>query len=175
MKITIGIDQRFTTSDIKELINLGVDEFYFSIMPPEWTSVYGYTVSTNRRYCITEHYLDWDKLQEAVNTIHKAGKKTIIAFNALYYTGKQMPLIIDYVKNVCDIGVDALIIADIELLLSVVELGYKIDIHISSESGTYNSKTAELFSSFGAKRIIFPGKWPGADSHRSDRPDWKIF
>ena len=156
MKITIGIDEQLEESDIIKLASSGADEFFCGIMPKEWVGVYGYAVSTNRRYSLREHYIDWSKFQKAVTTIHKANKKMIVAFNATYYTQKQIPLVLDYVKRVCDMNVDALIVSDIELLLRILELNYKIDIHVSSESGTYNSKTAALFASLGAKRIIFP-------------------
>lgn len=156
MKITIGIDQSFSISDIVKLAELGADEFFFGVMPPDWTAVYGYTVSTNRRYSIQEHYIDWDRMNDAVSAIHKAGKKAIVAFNALYYINDQMPLLLNYVKQSCDIGADALIVSDMELLLRILELDYKVDIHISSESGDYNSHAAALFASLGIQRIIFP-------------------
>jgi len=158
MKITVGIDGQLEEADILELASLGADEFFCGIMPKEWTDVYGSQVSTNRRYGVGEHYHDWNKLQKAISAIHKANKKIIIAFNAPYYIKEHIPLLLDYVKKACDMGADALIVSDIELLLRILELNYKVAIHISSDSGAYNSQTAALFASLGAERIIFPRK-----------------
>ncbi len=156
MKITVGIDGQIDERGITELASLGADEFFCGILPKEWTDIYGASVSTDRRTHMLEHYDDWEKLRRAVSVIHGLKKEIIIAFNAPSYCEEQYPLLLDFVKKSCDMGADALIISDMELLLEILELGLKAKIHVSSEAGVFNSKSAALFAKLGAQRIIFP-------------------
>ena len=146
MKITIGIDGQIEEADIIKLASLGADEFFCGILPKEWTDIYGSSVSTGRRTWMLEHYDDWNKLQNTISTVHNLKKKIIMAFNAPSYYEEQYPLLIDFVRKSCDLGADALIVSDMELLFRILELNLKVDIHISSEAGSYNSQTASLFS-----------------------------
>jgi len=156
MKITVGIDGQIDEPGLIKLASLGADEFFCGVLPKEWYDIYGSSASTGRRTWMLEHYDDWNKLKKAISVIHSLKKKIIVAFNALSYYEEQYPLLLNFVKISYELGVDALIVSDMELLFRILELNYKIDIHISSESGTYNTATAALFASLGAKRIIFP-------------------
>jgi len=155
LKITAGINGQLEEQDIIELAELGANEFFCGVLPKEWTDIYGSNVSANRRSAESQ-FSDWPKFAKAVSVIHRVKSKVAVAFNALSYYEEQYPLLLNLVKKVCDLGADSLIVADMELLLRISELNPKVDIHVSSEAGSYNSQTAALFSSIGVKRIIFP-------------------
>ncbi len=55
-----------------------------------------------------------------------------------------------------DIGVRALIVADMDLLLALIERGHAADLHLSSLATSTNAASARFFRELGISRIILP-------------------
>ena len=94
-----------------------------------------------------------DELEEAVKYAHERGVK-------LYVTVNTMPRSIEYdrlkkyLKRYDEIGVDALIVADIGVLQLVKEITPNMEIHISTQASIVSSHTANAYHKMGAKRVV---------------------
>ncbi|MDE5604519.1 MAG: U32 family peptidase [Eubacterium sp.] len=96
---------------------------------------------------------DADQLKEAVNFVHKNNKKIYLTCNTLP-RNNEMELLPDYLKYVSEIGVDALIIADMGVLSLAKKYAPDTEIHISTQAGIVNYQSANAFYEMGAKRIV---------------------
>ena len=94
-----------------------------------------------------------DELEEAVKYAHSHGVK-------LYVTVNTMPRSLEYerlkkyLKRYDEIGVDALIVADLGVLQLVKETTPNMEIHISTQASIVSSHTANAYHKLGAKRVV---------------------
>ena len=94
-----------------------------------------------------------DELEEAVKYAHSQGVK-------LYVTVNTMPRSLEYerlkkyLKRYDEIGVDALIVADLGVLQLVKEITPNMEIHISTQASIVSSHTANAYHKLGAKRVV---------------------
>lgn len=93
------------------------------------------------------------QLKEAVEFVHSNNKKVYLTCNTLPRNNEigAMP---DYLKYAADIGVDALIIADMGVLSLAKKYAPNVDVHISTQAGIVNYAAANAFYEMGAKRIV---------------------
>lgn len=96
---------------------------------------------------------DADQLKNAVNLVHENNKKIYLTCNTLP-RNNEMDLLPDYLKYVSEIGVDALIIADMGVLSLAKKYAPDTEIHISTQAGIVNYQSANAFYEMGAKRIV---------------------
>lgn len=96
---------------------------------------------------------DADELKNAVDLVHKNNKKIYLTCNTLPRNNEieQLP---DFLKYVSEIGVDALIIADMGVLSLAKKYAPDTEIHISTQAGIVNYQSANAFYEMGAKRIV---------------------
>lgn len=96
---------------------------------------------------------DADELKKAVNLVHENNKKIYLTCNTLPRNNEieQLP---DFLKYVSEVGVDALIIADVGVLSLAKKYAPDTEIHISTQAGIVNYQTANAFYEMGAKRIV---------------------
>jgi len=160
MKIISGISNVTSGNEIKAYIDAGVDEFFIGYIPEEWSNMYGWEVSCNRREISYYHYTKHDELNNVVNMIHNFGKKVFLTFNAHEYNKKQIQLLLKIIESINDIPIDAYIISNLALMLIFRELGIKTPINISIGGGC-NTFEAILFYIENIEnigRIILPRK-----------------
>lgn len=158
MNINVGIDPNVSFSYLERLINAGANEFFVGFMPPEWFNEYGFEVSCNRRYKTFQQFLEYDKLRNTVNYIHRRKKKIYIVINEHYYIFRQIQLIKKIVSHLNKIFVDGYIISDPAILLQLGDLLSDKDIHISVAAGVLNSEAVFYFYKLGARRIVLSRK-----------------
>jgi collagenase-like PrtC family protease len=75
--------------------------------------------------------------------------------NALYTEG-QYAQVQEFIGQAITSGVDAVIIADLGLLLAVRQMGWEREIHVSTGGTTFNNETVAFYRELGASRIILP-------------------
>ncbi len=153
MKILTPLDN---SEEVEDLVKAGADEFYCGIISEEWNKKYTPVASSNRREWASNNFKSFEELEKAVKIAHLHNKPVFLTLNAHFYTNKQYLLLLKDIQRAKNIGVDALIIADIALVLTLKKLGANKDIHMSTGSVTLNSETAKFYSELGAKRIILP-------------------
>lgn len=96
---------------------------------------------------------DADQLKQAVTLVHDNNKKIYLTCNTLP-RNNEMDILPDYLKYVSEIGVDALIIADMGVLSLAKKYAPDTEIHISTQAGIVNYQSANAFYEMGAKRIV---------------------
>lgn len=94
-----------------------------------------------------------DELKAAVDLVHANGKKLYLTCNTLP-RNNELEALPDYLKYVSEIGVDALIIADMGVLALAKKYAPDVDIHMSTQVGIVNYASANALYDMGAKRIV---------------------
>jgi putative protease len=94
-----------------------------------------------------------DELKKAVELVHENNKKLYLTCNTLP-RNNEIELLPDYLKYVQQIGVDALIIADMGVLSLAKKYAPDTEIHMSTQVGIVNYQTANSLYDMGAKRIV---------------------
>lgn len=94
-----------------------------------------------------------DELKTAVELVHSAGKKLYLTCNTLP-RNDEIDVLPEYLRYVAEIGVDALIIADMGVLSLAKKYAPDVDIHMSTQVGIVNYQAANALYELGAKRIV---------------------
>jgi U32 family peptidase len=144
-----------SADEVEAVIEAGAGEIYCGVMPDAWRKAYTNVASPNRREWEVSNMADFDALGDAVTRAHSKNVPVFLTLNALY-TEAQYPELRNFVKLADACGVDALIIADLGLLLLAREMGWKRDLHISTGGTAFNSETIEFYRDRGAARVIIP-------------------
>ena len=96
---------------------------------------------------------DFEQLVSAVSSAHAKGIKVYLTCNTLP-RNNEIPAFEQFVREAVEAGVDALIVADIGLLMLVKKYAPDMEIHISTQTGIVNYVTARELHNLGAKRIV---------------------
>ena len=94
-----------------------------------------------------------DQLKQAVELVHNNNKKIYLTCNTLP-RNNELGALPDYLKYVQQIGVDALIIADMGVLSLAKKYAPDTDIHMSTQVGIVNYAAANALYDMGASRIV---------------------
>lgn len=92
-------------------------------------------------------------LEKAVNLAHKNNVKIYLTCNSIP-TNDELKNLKNFLKTAEEIGVDALIVADLGIILEIKRLKISTPLHISTQFGVMNYKTANALYELGAKRIV---------------------
>lgn len=152
MKLLSPVDK---VEEVEKLIEAGANELYCGLLTSDWHNKY-IAGSINRRPGGGANFTTFDDLQSCVNIAHSQAIPVFLTLNEHYYTPKQYPFILDYVDKVIRIGVDALMVADLALLLTLRQMNVKTRIIISTGGTAFNSETVKFYHDLGASRIILP-------------------
>jgi len=154
MKILAPISSH---DELEMLAASGAEELYCGIVPREWMEKYTGAIWLNRRSPKGGSLDSYTDLKRLVDDAHKLKLPVFITLNAPYYTAEQMPLVLELAHKLSDeVGVDALIVTDINLLLRLSEENLTADLHVSSVAATLNTEAVRFLLNFGPSRIILP-------------------
>ena len=96
---------------------------------------------------------DGDELARAVAFCHAQSVRVYLTCNILP-TNAEIDELPDFLTYAAQIGVDALIVADVGILALAKRLIPDMEIHISTQAGVVNYLTARELHAMGAKRIV---------------------
>lgn len=96
---------------------------------------------------------NFEQLVATVNSAHARGIKVYLTCNTLP-RNNEIPYFEQFVKEAVEAKVDALIVADIGLLMLIKRYAPNMEIHISTQTGIVNYITARELYDLGAKRIV---------------------
>ncbi|MBR1593058.1 MAG: U32 family peptidase [Ruminococcus sp.] len=96
---------------------------------------------------------DLQQLVSAVNIAHAKGIKVYLTCNILP-RNDEIPQFEQFVREAAEAGVDALIVADIGLLMMIKRFAPDMEIHISTQTGIVNYAAANELYNMGAKRVV---------------------
>lgn len=94
-----------------------------------------------------------EELKEGMEFAHKHNKKVYITLNIIPHND-DLTGIDSFVKEISDLGADAVIVSDPGVLSIVREVNPDIPIHISTQANVTNYLSARFWQQQGAKRII---------------------
>jgi len=148
LKITAPFKKK---EEVVPLIKAGADELYCGYLSHEWEK--RFTSLEFERKGGGSNFTDIEELKQAVTLAHKNGTPVYLALNGLY-VNEQYPLLLKIVRDLDKADLDGYIVADIGLLISLRQSGYKKQVHISTGGTVFNSESAQFFRNMGACRII---------------------
>lgn len=142
--------------EVDPLIDAGAGELYCGVLSPRWKKSYTNVASPNRREWSVSNLKSYDELSRVVERAHRHSVPVFLTLNA-FYTQPQFEEVQKQLELARQARVDALIVADIGLLLLLrKEWKGVFEIHISTGGTTFNSETAKFYQSLGAKRVVLP-------------------
>jgi len=95
----------------------------------------------------------FDELKEGCDFAHKLGKKVYITVNIVFHN-EDMEGIYEYLKQVVECGVDAIIVSD-PFIISYIKTNFpSVEVHVSTQNSTCNYETVEYFKSEGVDRVV---------------------
>ncbi len=93
-----------------------------------------------------------EEIKEAVIFAHSLNKKVYVTVNIVLHN-KEIKFLLDYLKELESIGVDAIIASD----LSVISLALEktnLEVHVSTQQSTSNSLSVKFLKELGVKRVV---------------------
>ncbi|WP_282925388.1 peptidase U32 family protein [Peptoniphilus genitalis] len=94
-----------------------------------------------------------EDIKWATNYLHERGKKIHVTLNIIPHN-HDMEGVEDYIKELYEIGVDALIVADPGMFMKVKEVAPDFPIHISTQGSVTNVETVKFWQKLGAERVV---------------------
>lgn len=94
-----------------------------------------------------------DELSAAAGYCHERKKKLYLTVNTMPH-GNEYPILRRFLNDVGDFGIDAMIVADLGVLMTVKEILPDMEIHISTQASIVSPEAAIAYASLGAKRLV---------------------
>lgn len=94
-----------------------------------------------------------EELKTAVEFAHGLGKKVYVTVNILFHEEETIGLD-DYLKELDQIGIDAIIASDILVIKRAKELDLKFEVHVSTQASILNKEAALFYKNLGVTRIV---------------------
>ena len=140
-----------TKQEVVPLIDAGADELYCGYLSGQWRK--RFTSLEFERKGGESNFTDVDELRQAVELAHRRGVPVSLAINGLYVKN-QYDLLLTIVRSLARVDLDAFIVADLGLLLTLRKMGFKKKIHISTGGTVFNTEACRFYKELGAARII---------------------
>jgi putative protease len=141
-------------SEVGPLQEAGADEFYCGVAPPGWKKKFG-SAWSNRRHPDSAGVLNEQALRKIITA---AGSIPVhVALNSPHYPPGAVQMLAEFGDRLLqDTGISALIVADMDLLLALIEAGHAAKLHLSSLATSSNAASSRFFKGLGISRIILP-------------------
>jgi len=141
--------------EVKQVIEAGADELYCGLLTADWHNKY-IAGSVNRRPGGKANFTTIGELKSCVSIARSYDTPIYLTLNEHYYIKEQYPFILDIVQKATEMGVNALIVSDLALLLTLRQMKVDTKIVISTGGHTFNSEAVRFYQNLGASRIILP-------------------
>ncbi|MGI6113211.1 MAG: peptidase U32 family protein [Mahellales bacterium] len=96
---------------------------------------------------------DQHELEQAVGYAHNKGKRIYVTLNIIPHND-DLPGLEDYIDNLKNIGVDAVIVSDPGVLTTVRDRAPNLELHLSTQANCTNWRSCLFWKDHGVKRII---------------------
>lgn len=94
-----------------------------------------------------------DEIKRGIEFAKKHNKKVYLTANVIPHN-EDIDKYADFLKQVSDLGLDAVILSDLGMFQVTREVASHLDIHISTQANNTNYKSADTWYKLGAKRVI---------------------
>ena len=96
----------------------------------------------------------YEDMKEGIDYAHKRGKKVYVALNIIAHN-KDFINLKEYLKDLQELKVDAVIVADLGIMNVIKEYAPSLDIHVSTQASITNYETINCYKKYlGAKRVV---------------------
>lgn len=93
------------------------------------------------------------ELKEGIEFAHSRGKKVHVTIN-IFPHNEDLIGLEDYLKEVENIGADAILVADPGIIAIAKEIVPNLEIHLSTQANCTNYKSALFWHNLGVKRVV---------------------
>ena len=139
--------------EVVPLLEAGADEFFCGLTPPDWETRFG-RAWASRRSPQSAGVPDLADFKRIVTL--SESRPVYVALNAPYYPAGAVERLSEFGSLLLDKGASGLIVADMDLLLALVEAGHASHIHLSSLATCINAEAAKFYRDLGISRVILP-------------------
>ncbi len=139
--------------EVEPLLAAGAEEFYCGLNPTDWQERFSQSW-VNRRSPDSAGVPDLADFQRILS--RASGHSVYVALNAPFYPAGALEMLTEFSATILADGASGLIVADLDLLLSLVEAGMASKVHLSSLATCTNPGSAAFFQELGVSRIILP-------------------
>ncbi|MBX4260534.1 U32 family peptidase [Clostridium estertheticum] len=94
-----------------------------------------------------------EELKEGLEFAHSRGKKIYVTLNIIPHND-DLAEIEDYLKELYEIGVDAILVADPGIIETAKAVVPNLEIHLSTQANCVNYKSALFWHKLGVKRVV---------------------
>jgi len=94
-----------------------------------------------------------DEIKEGCSFAHQLGKKVYITVNIVFHN-EDMEEIYDYLKDVVECGVDAVIVSDPFIISYMKKHFPRVEVHVSTQNSTCNYEAVEFLKKEGVDRVV---------------------
>ena len=94
-----------------------------------------------------------DEIKEACKYAHKLNKKVYVTVNIVFHN-KDFKGLEDYILNIYEAGVDAVIVSDLGCIMKIKEICPNLEIHLSTQASCMNMESAKFYKDLGVKRVV---------------------
>lgn len=93
-----------------------------------------------------------DELKEGVEFAHSLNKKVYVTVNIVLHN-KEIKHLINYLKELEKISVDAIIVSD-PTVIKIAQENTNLEVHLSTQQSTLNYEAVEFFKKQGVTRVV---------------------
>ena len=97
--------------------------------------------------------LSLEDFEEGSRYAHERGARVYVTCNVLP-RNNEVEAMREYIGQLKDTGVDALIVSDIGVMLMAREVAPNLELHVSTQAGVTNYQAANAFYQLGARRVV---------------------
>ena len=94
-----------------------------------------------------------EDIKNATIFAHKYNKKVYVTVNIIFHD-EDLNGVEKYLKELDEIGVDAIIVSDVVIMDLWKKLKLKMQLHISTQASSLNHETVKFYKSIGASRVV---------------------
>lgn len=151
-----------SADEVEMLVGSGATELYTGFVPSEWTDRFTDAVWINRRGPASGNLRTVAELEAVCRSAHEAGATLSVTLNAPHHAGERLDLAAEIAGAAKEVGVDALIVADPGLLLTLHRRGIDLETRLSSVAATHSIAAARLAArpirdgGLGVRRVVLP-------------------
>ena len=141
------------STEVEPLLAAGAEEFYCGLNPTDWQEHFSQSW-VNRRAPSSAGVSDLADFQQIIS--RASGRPVYVALNAPFYPAGALEMLVEFSAAILAEGASGLIVADLDLLLTLVEAGMASQIHLSSLATCTNPGSAGFYQGLGVSRIVLP-------------------
>jgi len=153
MKILSPVDR---PEVVFRLADFGAGEFYGGFLSPRWAESFSLAASANRRSFAEAQIAGEGALKEIVAAARERSASFFLTVNSPFYTAEQFAPLMSLVEGAIDLGIDAIIAADISLVIEAKKRWPDFPVHLSTMAEVTNSAAVDFYRRLGVDRMTLP-------------------